>query len=84
MWMNFLSSYLFPNCELGELLNFPAGNMFWSKIKAIYQIFIYDFTKDFPKEDYQTNDTIMHGIERIWLYLVKYNHYNYKVIFKSF
>ena len=83
-WMNFLSSYLFTNCELGKLVNFPAGNMFWSKIKAIYQIFIYDFTKYFPKEDYQTNDTIMHGIERIWLYLVKYNHYNYKVIFKSF
>ena len=54
--------------------------MFWSKIKAIYQIFIYDFTKYFPKEDYQTNDTIMQGIERIWLYLVKYKHYTYKVI----
>ena len=66
-WMNFLSSYLFPNCELGELVNFPAGKMFWPKIKAIYQIFIYDFTKHFPKEDYQNNNSIIHSIERIWL-----------------
>ena len=83
-WMNFLSSYLFPEHELGELINFPAGNMFWAKVKAIYQIFIYDFLEYFPAEDDQTNNTIMHGIERIWLYLVKFNHFQYKIIFKSF
>ena len=49
------------------MINFPAGNMFWAKIKAIFQIFLYDFSDDFPDEDNQTNDTIMHGIERIWL-----------------
>ena len=83
-WMNFLSSKLFPNCGIGKLINFPAGNMFWSKINAIFQIFIYDLSIYFPGEDEQTNDTIMHGIERIWLYLVKYNHFKYKVIFNSF
>ena len=83
-WMNFLSSYLFPEHELGELINFPAGNMFWAKVKAIYQIFLYDFLEYFPTEDDQTNNTIMHGIERIWLYLVKFNHFRYKIIFKSF
>ena len=83
-WMNFLSSKYFPNYERGELVNFPAGNMFWAKTKAIYQVFIYDFTDNYPNEDDQTNDTIMHGIERIWLYLVKYNHFRYKVIFNSF
>ena len=83
-WMNFLSSKYFPDYKMGELVNFPAGNMFWAKTKAIYQVFIYDFIEYYPSEDDQTNDTIMHGIERIWLYLVKYNHFRYKVIFNSF
>ena len=83
-WMNFLATKLFPNHKIGRLLNFPAGNMFWAKIDAIFQIFIHDFSKYFPNENDQTNDTIMHGIERIWLYLVKFNHFYYKSIFKFF
>ena len=83
-WVNYLSSKLFKNYERGKLINFPAGNMFWAKIKAIFQLFLYDFSGEFPDEDNQTNDTIMHGIERIWLYLVKFNHYKYKVIFNFF
>ena len=83
-WISFLFSKLFPDYEIGELLNFPAGNMFWAKINAIYQIFTYDFGEYFPKEDDQTNGTIMHGIERIWLYLVKFNKFRYKTIFKFF
>ena len=83
-WINILSKRFFPDLKIGELVNFPAGNMFWAKIKAIFQIFIYDFNEYFPKEDEQINDTIMHGIERIWLYLVKYNHFKYKYIFKFF
>ena len=83
-WVNYLSSKLFINYERGKTINFPAGNMFWAKIKAIFQIFLYDFSDDYPDEDNQTNDTIMHGIERIWLYLVKFNHYKYKVIFNFF
>ena len=83
-WIIFLFSKLFPNCEMGDLLNFPAGNMFWAKINAIYQIFTHDFGEYFPNEDDQTNDTIMHGIERIWLYLVKFNKFQYKTIFKFF
>ena len=83
-WMNFIADKLLPNYKIGELKNFPAGNMFWAKINAISQIFTYDFSKYFPNEDAQTNDTIMHGIERIWLYLVKFNHFYYKIIFKSF
>ena len=83
-WMNFLSSKLFDQINIGKLLEFPAGNMFWAKTKAIYQIFIYDLSKYLPIEDEQTNDTIMHGIERIWLYLVKYNYFKYKIIFYMF
>ena len=83
-WMNFLATKLFSNYKVGELLNFPAGNMFWARIVAISQIFTYDFNKYFPEENDQTNDTIMHAIERIWLYLVKFNNFYYKMIFKVF
>ena len=80
-WMNFLASKLFSKYKLGDLSNFPAGNMFWARIEAIFQIFLYDFSEYFPNENEQTNDTILHAIERIWLYLVKYNNYYYKIIF---
>ena len=83
-WIKILSKRFFPDLKIGELINFPAGNMFWARIKAIFQIFMYDFTEYFPKEDEQINDTIMHGIERIWLYLVKFNHFKYKNIIKFF
>ena len=83
-WIDFLATKLFSNYKVGQLSNFPAGNMFWARIGAISQIFTYDFSEYFPVEDDQTNDTIMHGIERIWLYLVKFNNFSYKIIFNFF
>ena len=83
-WMDFLANKLFINCKIDEQLDFPAGNMFWAKIGAIFQIFLYDLSESFPNEDNQIDSTIMHGIERIWLYLVKYNRFYYKIIFKFF
>ena len=83
-WMDYIAEKILQNYKIGKLANFPAGNMFWAKIGSIFQIFTYDFSKYFPNEDNQTNDTIMHGIERIWLYLVKLNNFYYKVIFKFF
>lgn len=83
-WMNFIVSKLFPNYKIDGKFIYPAGNMFWAKIKAIYQIFNVDLSEYFPDEKNQTDDTIMHGIERIWLFLVKYNNFNYKIIFNFF
>ena len=83
-WMEFLASKLFPNCKLGGFFDFPAGNMFWSKTAAIYQIFTNDLVEYYPNESAKNKFTIMHGIERIWLYLVKFNYFKYKIIFKSF
>lgn len=83
-YMKFLLKRIFPKYKLGTKLDFPAGNMFWAKTNSIYQIFEIDLDKMFDKEKDQTNDTIMHGIERIWLYLVKLNGYYYKTIFKSY
>ena len=83
-WMEFLLSLFTIDYKLDNELVFPAGNMFWAKIDSIYQMFTFDLEKYFPKEDDQCNDTIMHGIERIWIYLVKLNKFFYKIIFKYF
>ena len=78
-YMNNILKKLSSKYKIGEKLIFPVGNMFWAKTKAIYQIFYLRFK--FPKESGQDNKTIMHAIERIWLYLVKLNGYYYKTIF---
>ena len=70
--------------KIGTKLLFPSGNMFWAKVDAIYQIFDIGILKLFPKELNQTNITIMHGIERIWVYLAKLNGFSYKMIFKYY
>ena len=80
-YMNFILKKLFPGFSIGNKIIFPAGNMFWAKISAIHQIFKIKFKKKFPKELNQINETLMHGIERIWLYIVKLNGYYFKTIF---
>ena len=81
-FMSFLIKKLFCRFKFNEKLVFPVGNMFWAKTKAIYQIF--NIRLKYPKELNQINETIMHAIERIWLYLVKLNGYYYKTIFKHY
>ena len=82
-YMNYILKSLFHNIyKIGENLVFPVGNMFWAKTRAIYQIFNEEF--EYPEELGQTNETIMHAIERIWLYLVKLNGYLYKIIMKDY
>ena len=83
-YMKYILRKIFNKVKLGNKLEFPAGNMFWARVRAVYQIFEINFYNKFDKEDDQTNDTIMHGIERIWLYLVKLNGFYYKKIFKSY
>ena len=82
--MNFILNKIFPGFEINNKINFPFGNMFWARVNAIHQIFYLRFYKIFPDELNQLNDTIMHAIERIWLYLVKLNGYFYKLIFKYY
>ena len=82
--MNLILKKIFGNFEVGNKLIFPSGNMFWAKVNAIYQIFDFRLKLRFPTERNQTNETIMHGIERIWLYLVKLNGYYYKTIFRYY
>ena len=86
MHINSLLNNIFINnkYEIGNELDFPAGNMFWARVLAIYQIFEINIFDKFPIEKGQIDCTIMHGIERIWLYLVKLNGYYYKKIFKYY
>ena len=82
-YMNYILKSLFHNIyKVGENLFFPVGNMFWAKTIAIFQIFNIEI--EYPEELGQTNETIMHAIERIWLYLVKLNGYLYKIIMKYY
>jgi lipopolysaccharide biosynthesis protein len=83
-YMNYLFKKLNTTIMVGKHIEFPIGNMFWAKIQSIYQIFTYNLTNDIPKENNQIDRTIMHNIERIWLFLVKLNGYFYKKIFKCF
>ena len=83
-YMNFLLAKIFKLSKTGKKLEFPVGNMFWAKTKSIHQIFNIKIKNLFPKELGQINDTIMHAIERIWLYLVKKNGYYYKTIFNHY
>ena len=80
--INRIFDILFPNLNLraGNILNFPVGNMFWARIHAIYQIFDERIIKLVPEEKGQNDGTILHAIERFWLYLVKLNGFNYKTI----
>ena len=70
---------MFKEYQIGQILDFPAGDMFWAKTKAVYQIFKIDLNKDIYMEG-KGPQTILFAIERIWLYIVKYNGYYYKKI----
>ena len=85
-YIKYLLNKLFGNLKLkvGEKIVFPIGNMFWAKTKAIFQIFDENFENETPEESGQKDGTIMHGIERIWLFIVKLNGFSYKTIFKHF
>ena len=78
--INYIFEILFPNENLkaGDTLDFPVGNMFWARTKAIYQVFDDKIIYNCPKEIGQFDGTMLHAIERLWLYLTKINGFFYK------
>lgn len=67
--------------QFPEDIQFPAGNMFWAKVDAVKNVFDVDYADtDFPDEEAQIDGTLMHAIERSWLYVAKANGYNYQII----
>jgi len=81
-YMDIILDILFPNMWIraGYFINYPVGNMFWARTDAIYQIFNEKIINSAPKERGQLDGTILHAIERIWLYIVKLNGFYYKTI----
>lgn len=75
-----LFNILFPNIDIwaGNIFTFPVGNMFWARTKAVYQLFNDKIIKLAPEENGGLDGTIIHAIERFWLYLVKLNGFYYK------
>lgn len=80
-YINYIMKKIFPGHQFGKILNFPAGDMFWGRVDAIYNVFEKDFSKKFASEAAQVGDTIAHGIERIWVFIAKLNGYYYKTTF---
>ena len=82
-YMNYILKKLGFNYEISpNYFDFPEGNMFWAKVKAVYQIFYINIKNRIPKEKGQLNLTLIHAVERIWLYIVKLNGFYYKKIYK--
>ena len=75
--MNYLINQMFEGHQIGKNLDFPAGDMFWAKSIAVYQIFKLNLNKVIYLEG-NGPQTILFAIERILLYIVKYNGYFYK------
>jgi hypothetical protein len=81
--MNFLFSKIFHNYKFSDqYFDFPAGDMFWARTKAIYQIFKIDLRDDIPQE--KGSKYILFAIERFWLFIVKINGYYYKKCFNYY
>ena len=70
--------------KAGKKIDFPAGNMFWARSKAVHQVFEQNVNNLCPKEPIKTDGTIMHAIERSWCFITKLNGYTYKQILKYF
>ena len=84
-YLNYLIKRLSSDYKIvDKIFDFPIGNMFWARVSAIYQIFNINLKNKFPKESGQLDSTLMHGIERIWVFLAKINGFFYKKIFKHF
>jgi len=64
--------------KLPDSLAFPGGNMFWAKTAAVIDLFKSGLTAtDFPEETGQTNGTLAHAVERVWVYVAQSNGFSY-------
>lgn len=79
---NFLLRIGLPKIPLNKTIPFPSGNMFWARSSALEQAFLNSLSlDDFPDELGQLDGTLMHGIERSWPLIVRFN--GYRTVFSS-
>ena len=61
-----------------NLIEFPAGSMFWFKPKALAPLLDCNLTfDDFPEECGQVDGTLAHAIERAFLFIVEASGFNW-------
>ena len=61
------------------IIDYPEENMFWAKTKAIYPFFKLNL-KNISTNNFQL--ILENNLEKIWIYIIKFNGYLYKKIFK--
>ena len=79
-YLNYIFTRINPKIRISpDFIDFPEGNMFWAKIKAIYSLFNLS-----SKQIYTRKFRLMteNNLELIWVNLVNMNGYLYKKIFK--
>ena len=75
--MDYLFSKVLPGYKFSyKYFDFPAGDMFWARTKAISRIFKIDLSNDIPEE--KGSKHLLYAIERFWLFIIKKNGYYYK------
>ena len=80
-YLNNLINRLFPGAKIAKkFFEFPAGNMFWARNKAVYQIFKKDIVEEIINQ--KISMKLLYAIERIWLFINKLNGYYYKKYYK--
>lgn len=61
-----------------QLLEFPAGSMFWGNSKSIKKLLDLELEfQDFPKEEFQIDGTLAHSIERSFLFFCESSGYRW-------
>ena len=70
--------------DLPDIPDFPVGDMFWARTKAVAPVFESVFSpSDFPAEAGQENGTLAHCIERSWVYIAKSQGFRYIKVFNN-
>ncbi|MBX3615832.1 rhamnan synthesis F family protein [Nitrosomonas sp.] len=65
-----------PHCPIGYF-DYPAGSMFWARTEALHPLFkAHIQIEDFPEETGQTDATLAHCIERLFVLVTKRSGFN--------
>lgn len=69
---------------LPQQIIFPAGSMMWLRTEAVRQLLMLLINSDeIPPEEGQTSGTIIHAIERLWVYVAEENGYDFRQVGSS-
>ena len=64
---------------ISDIIDYPEENMFWARAKIIYPLFNID-SKILSDINFQL--MLDNNLEKMWIYIIKFNGYFYRKIFK--